>query len=212
MDYTIVDGQELAQRDAEQSRLIVDWLFSTGEKAFETQFGDREQAFAVLTDWLSRDTSEFSLNRSRIALDPAGKIAGGCFTGKAGDVERARFADMMAKLRISDPAERRRYQAYLAEVRDAVPTAASDAEYLSAIAVLPAHRGRGVAQRLMEDWLRRGRARGGHVFELIVEERNTAAQALYRRFGFIPITKGSAPSAGLTWIVMRLDENGAADN
>jgi ribosomal protein S18 acetylase RimI-like enzyme len=52
------------------------------------------------------------------------------------------------------------------------------------LAVLPAHRGRGVGHRLLEEIEQRARARGSSKLTLEVHASNHGAIRLYRRFGF----------------------------
>jgi ribosomal protein S18 acetylase RimI-like enzyme len=52
------------------------------------------------------------------------------------------------------------------------------------LAVLPAHRGRGVGRLLLEEIERRARGRGSSKLTLEVHASNQGAIHLYRRFGF----------------------------
>jgi ribosomal protein S18 acetylase RimI-like enzyme len=52
------------------------------------------------------------------------------------------------------------------------------------LALLPAHRGRGLGRALLEEAERRARARGCCKMTLEVHQTNTGAQRLYRDFGF----------------------------
>lgn len=54
------------------------------------------------------------------------------------------------------------------------------------LAVLPAHRARGVGRALLEEAERRARARGSAKLTLEVHETNAGARRLYARFGFGP--------------------------
>jgi ribosomal protein S18 acetylase RimI-like enzyme len=54
------------------------------------------------------------------------------------------------------------------------------------LAVLPAHRGRGVGRLLLEEIERRARARGSSKLTLEVHASNEDAMRLYQRFGFGP--------------------------
>lgn len=58
---------------------------------------------------------------------------------------------------------------------------------LIAIAVLPNQQGRGIATRLLAELLRSAAHRGVRAFGLEVRLSNLRAQALYRRFGFMPV-------------------------
>lgn len=210
MGYRLLDGSALGEIGPDRARDVVAWLISTGPAFFDAQFGDRDRALAALTAWLSREGSEFGLARSRIALDPSGTIAGGYFASKGLDLEKARRADMMAKLRTSDPEERRRYQAFVTDANTLAPVPPSESEYLSAIGVLPAHRGRGLGRFMIADWLARGRDRGTAVFQLNVVADNAVARRLYESFGFRTIGEGSMPGIELRSLTMRLDAGPAA--
>ena len=52
------------------------------------------------------------------------------------------------------------------------------------LALLPAHRGRGLGRALLDEAERRARARGCAKMTLEVHQTNTGAQRLYRDFGF----------------------------
>lgn len=58
--------------------------------------------------------------------------------------------------------------------------------HVTNVGVDPAHRRHGVATRLMVALIRRALAEGAGALTLEVRVSNTAAQALYRRFGFAP--------------------------
>jgi ribosomal protein S18 acetylase RimI-like enzyme len=55
---------------------------------------------------------------------------------------------------------------------------------LLGMGLLPEHRGKGIGTRLMTEIMERAGARGLHRVELEVFEENSAAIALYRKFGF----------------------------
>lgn len=59
--------------------------------------------------------------------------------------------------------------------------------YISALAALPGHRGRGLGSALLAAARRRAQQRGLLVLSLICFEENERALALYRRHGFEPI-------------------------
>jgi ribosomal-protein-alanine N-acetyltransferase len=63
---------------------------------------------------------------------------------------------------------------------------AEEAEVLT-LAVIPAMRRRGVAAALLRRAMAEAAARGAGALFLEVSTRNAAAQALYRRFGFIEV-------------------------
>ncbi|MDO4641482.1 MAG: ribosomal protein S18-alanine N-acetyltransferase [Neisseria sp.] len=56
---------------------------------------------------------------------------------------------------------------------------------LHLIATTPTHRGRGIASMLMAEWFQTGIAQNVTRYYLEVRAGNTAAQALYRKHGFI---------------------------
>lgn len=63
----------------------------------------------------------------------------------------------------------------------------TDESQLIAIAVAPSQQGRGIATRLLAELLRAAAHRGVRAFGLEVRLSNLRAQALYRRFGFMPV-------------------------
>jgi ribosomal-protein-alanine N-acetyltransferase len=64
-----------------------------------------------------------------------------------------------------------------------------DEAHLSTLGVEPARRGAGVGTALVGAFLREGVRRGCRRFTLEVRESNAAALALYRRFGFQPVSR-----------------------
>ncbi len=60
---------------------------------------------------------------------------------------------------------------------------------LNNIAVLPRHRRRGIAARLLEAFMAEARARGAEQMLLEVRESNLPAIGLYERYGFKPYGK-----------------------
>ena len=59
--------------------------------------------------------------------------------------------------------------------------------HLLNVAVAPEQRQRGLARRLLEDWLDWSRAQGAQQVWLEVRQSNTRAQALYTRAGFAQV-------------------------
>ncbi len=64
---------------------------------------------------------------------------------------------------------------------------AADEVELLLLAVLPAHRGQGIASSLLEALMEKARANGAARAFLEVAEENAAAIACYRRAGFAPV-------------------------
>jgi ribosomal-protein-alanine N-acetyltransferase len=62
-----------------------------------------------------------------------------------------------------------------------------DEGHITTIAVDPAEQGNKVGTRLLLELCRSGVARGATGLTLEVRASNTAAQAMYRRFGFAPV-------------------------
>jgi [ribosomal protein S18]-alanine N-acetyltransferase len=60
---------------------------------------------------------------------------------------------------------------------------------LVSVAVDPAHRGKGVAGKLMKSTLRRLRRRGVGRFSLIVKWTNAEALAFYKKYGFTKVRR-----------------------
>ena len=58
--------------------------------------------------------------------------------------------------------------------------------HVTNVGVDPEHRRQGIATRLMLELVRRGMEEGAEALTLEVRVSNTAAQELYRRFGFVP--------------------------
>ncbi|MCI1190659.1 ribosomal protein S18-alanine N-acetyltransferase [Calidifontimicrobium sp. SYSU G02091] len=73
----------------------------------------------------------------------------------------------------------------------------ADEMHLLNLAVAPAHQRRGHARRLLDELVARSVARGARSLWLEVRESNAPAQALYRRYGFVPVgrRRGYYPAA-----------------
>jgi ribosomal-protein-alanine N-acetyltransferase len=59
--------------------------------------------------------------------------------------------------------------------------------HVTTVAVVPEQQGRGLGTRLMAEAVRIARAEGARHISLEVAAHNERAQALYRRFGFVPV-------------------------
>ena len=68
----------------------------------------------------------------------------------------------------------------------------------------PAHRGRGIAARLMDRVLEEARALGGRVLRLDSEARLQAAVRLYRRYGFQEIADYNGNPRADVWMERRI--------
>jgi len=70
--------------------------------------------------------------------------------------------------------------------------------HVTNVGVDPDHRRHGIATRLLLELARRALEEGAEALTLEVRVTNTAAQALYRRFGFVPagVRKGYYPAPG----------------
>lgn len=68
----------------------------------------------------------------------------------------------------------------------------------------PAHRGRGIAPRLMDRCLEEARVLGGGVLRLDSERRLEAAVRLYRRYGFAEIPDYNRNPRADVWMEVRL--------
>ncbi|MBO1419402.1 GNAT family N-acetyltransferase [Streptomyces sp. FH025] len=74
-----------------------------------------------------------------------------------------------------------------------VPGEADDVRELRSLWVGPRARGRGVADRLIEEVERWARATGGRTLRLAVLPGNEPALALYHRHGFVPLAEPGEP-------------------
>jgi ribosomal-protein-alanine N-acetyltransferase len=70
--------------------------------------------------------------------------------------------------------------------------------HITNVGVDPAHRRQGIATRMLLELARRALAEGAEALTLEVRISNDGAQALYRRFGFVPagVRKGYYATAG----------------
>lgn len=79
-----------------------------------------------------------------------------------------------------------------------------DEAHVTTVGVTPEWQGRGVATSLLADGIRNALQHGAHQVSLEVAAGNERAQALYRRFGFMPVgvRKGYYPVTGEDALVM----------
>lgn len=81
--------------------------------------------------------------------------------------------------------------------------------HVTNIAVHPAHRGKGLGERLMLELIQRAKARGAGRMTLEVRWSNKAAQGLYKKLGFITrpgaLRKGYYADTGEDAIIMWKD-------
>lgn len=78
-----------------------------------------------------------------------------------------------------------------------------DEAELQNLAVLPAYRRRGVARALLQELLAEAARRGCACVFLEVAEQNAPAQALYARFGFLPVGRRRGFYRGEDAILMK---------
>lgn len=81
-----------------------------------------------------------------------------------------------------------------------------DEAYVQTLAVRPSHHGRGLGAALLMALLTEAARRGRDVVALEVRADNERAQALYRRFGFLPVgrRRGYYQPSGTDAVVMML--------
>ena len=88
-----------------------------------------------------------------------------------------------------------------------------DEAHVASVAVDPQHQGAGVATRLVAELLARGVEAGYDDFTLEVRMSNERAQALYRRFGFVPagVRRNYYSDSNEDAMIMWMHEAGSAE-
>ena len=81
--------------------------------------------------------------------------------------------------------------------------------HVTNVAVLPDYRGRGIGEQLMRELMARAAARGAQRITLEVRARNTTAQNLYRKLGYVTrpgaVRKGYYTDTGEDAVIMWKD-------
>lgn len=156
-----------------------------------------EEIHSLFTRLAARKDSQYSYLNSRIAVTPEGEKAGVCVSYDGGEIKRLRRAFFEEANRVfgwnmSD------------EQVDSLPCETSGEEfYLDSLAILPAHRGKGIGTQLIYDASEKAR-KVGLPLGLLVADDNPKASSLYESQGFKAV--GRRPFAGEDMTNMRLNK------
>lgn len=131
--------------------------------------GDVVDMFASLAE---REDSQYSYRNSLVAIDDTGEAVGVCVAYDGAGLHRLRepFFLMAAEL----------LEKHYDGIEDECD---ADEFYIDTLAVLPSHRGQGVASALLEATIERARM-SGKPAGLLVDKDNPRARRLYEHVGF----------------------------
>jgi ribosomal protein S18 acetylase RimI-like enzyme len=181
---------------------LVTWVHEAGNPYFDWVFGDASAARAAVTAWLARPTSEIAARHVRPHMIN-GEVVGGHVALSGVELAVARKADAAAMLKL--PGDRTALLHRLGAVRDLFCPVEPEEWYLSKLGVLPALRGRGLGDAILNDYVAAGAVLGFHRYRLDVCAEN-AAVALYERAGFAVVSKATSEAAGMTYLAMVRDD------
>ena len=161
-------------------------VFSAGPNAFNFVFSHRTrmEALEFIAHAFKSDRGEFSWRYHRVAeLD--GEVVGTAvgYTGTmAKDFLWPAVGHILQCYGIVGAARVIRRGLQIEKI--IVPPSRPDMFYIGNVAVLPALRGRGIGQEIMEHMHEEGRRLGASVCALDVSAENPGAEALYTRLGY----------------------------
>lgn len=148
-----------------------------GELAKESS---REAVQSVFTSLASKENTQYSYLNTKIVTTPEGEKAGVCVSYSGGDIRRLRRA-------FFEEANRTLGWNLTSEEIETLPCETCEEEfYLDSLAILPDHRGKGLAKLLIAD--AHEKARESHLpLGLLVADDNPNARKLYESLGFKPV-------------------------
>lgn len=184
---------------------ILTGIHEAGNPYYDWFFGGHDVARKILDRWMTRISSEVSINRVKLLLE-GHQHAGGfiALTGK--DLLTCRKSDMLALLKEMAPDLKFDLSGRFAAARALFPRVATDTYYLSKIWVTPDYRGKGLSRGILQEFLLSGRAEGLKLFQVDVFSENKTAIRLYQSFGFETTHKSSFTEANLEYLSMILEE------
>src|SRR5437868_1359031 len=179
---------------------IAAWMLEAGQPFLGWFLGDRPEA--TIEEWARRGSSEFALRHVSLLMD-ADRCVGGIAVLGGADLSRGRLADLQALLKAAP--DRNPVLDRVRATRDWFLPVAADDSYVSKIAVVSSHRGRGLGWLLLREAFRRAAERGHRGVRLDVAADNRAAISLYERAGFETLDERYIEELGVAYRAMRLE-------
>jgi ribosomal protein S18 acetylase RimI-like enzyme len=204
MEFRLLSGDRNAERWIPQ---VLPWVWEAGDPYYSWFFGgivaaDRPQP--VLAGWMRRRSSEVSVARAVLLV--TGDRAVGGFIALAGpDLQACRRADTLAALQAASREGRRTLASRIRQSQELFGPVAVDEFYLSKLWVAAGFRRAGHGARILQEYLRTGRAHGFRRFRLDVDVQNRAAVGLYLASGFAMLPESGNDQAGMTYLPMALE-------
>jgi ribosomal protein S18 acetylase RimI-like enzyme len=180
---------------------LVPWIHEASQPFAEWYFGDTATAADILSEWMSRPTSELHLGRALLALDATGGPLG-CLVGMDGvALERCRAADFAALCEElgSGPDASAVLEELVTASRALFVPVPHTAFYVSRVAVAPHARGRGLGRCLLQAALERAQRAGCTELHLDVSTANQGAIRTYGHVGLEVVSTGVHEPSGLAY-------------
>lgn len=159
------------------------WIIEAGNPYYDALFGDAVSTLTHLKKWACRGSSEVSIRRVRFLMSNS-DFAGGFIALSGGDLRRARRADTVALLTSVAPQERPALSLRMTNVSDLMAPVFDDEYYLSKLGLAPQFRGKRLAHKLIERYIKEGARLGHSRYRLDVHADNDAAIRCYLSAGF----------------------------
>ncbi|HUV15384.1 MAG TPA: GNAT family N-acetyltransferase [Pelolinea sp.] len=169
------------EEDSDQGAdLIMETLHEFGVYLFG--FGDRHRAVSALEIFFSYPGNRFSHQYAEFALS-GGEIVGILMLFNLGQMRKSMWATALQMCKVYKLRELVKFLELMLPYRDEENIPA-DELYIGHLAVKPKYRRHGNGLKLLEYAERRARAQGLPKLSLLTEIENSAARALYEKFGF----------------------------
>src|SRR5918999_673902 len=183
---------------------VLPLLHEAGNPYFDWFFGDPAAARSTLGAWMMRSSSEVALERIVVASS-RDEVVGAFLALGGAELVHARQVDVLALVNEAsrDPSARAELVERIAATKILFARVAPRDWYLSKVAVVDAHRARGLGRALVEEYLAAGLAAGFRRFRLDVSADNDQAVRIYRSLGFR--VEADRAAAGMRYLAMTLD-------
>jgi ribosomal protein S18 acetylase RimI-like enzyme len=183
--------------------LIAPWVIAASRPFADWYFGEAWAAAEILTEWMTRSTSEVYAGRAILHEDRSG--AGGCIIALSGsELARCRAADFAAFCAEigSEPEADDVIAEVVAGANELFAPVGDDDFYISRVGVDPNRQGQGIG-RAMVTYVLELAARQGHPrCRLDVSADNRAAIRAYEAAGLAVGETRHGPTSGLTYCSM----------
>jgi ribosomal protein S18 acetylase RimI-like enzyme len=202
-------GIEILAEEQRTEAAMIDLLscvHQAGNPYFDWLFDGAEVALPIIASRMKCPESELFAGCAEVLLDTSGEVIG-CLVALTGTaLTRCRRADAVAYLDSVGRAGRTVLTSRMMESRDLFAPIGPAEFYLSKLGVRPDMRGQGHGRALLERFLGAGIDRGLRRFALDVSESNIGAVRLYESVGFHVSARSHLPSAGITYLDMRMKQ------